>query len=300
MPLIARAEHPLGHVAAAARLRAGIPGGPPVQSDVHAERDERHPGGVQVGNEVERATAAGRDESRLHGPDAAHRAHREDRQHDHHAHLDDELEQVGDQHAPQSGERRDEGSDGDDAEDDEQRVEFGYSQHQHQELHHRQIDPAQHDAVDGNAEIERAKAAQEGRRSARIADLGELDVGHHPGAPPQPRVEEDREHPARHEAPPQPVARDAAPGHQAGHHQRRIGGEGGGHHRGARQPPRHVPAGEEELGDVLPGAGLVVKPDGQIEHEVQADHGPIERSELHLEIIAEALGRKDDYLAAIE
>ena len=93
------AEHALRDVAAAARLGAGIPGGPPVHRNVDQERDHRHPGGVQIGDEVEHGATCGRaarvihqGELRLHAVDAADGAHREDRQHDHHAHLDDELE----------------------------------------------------------------------------------------------------------------------------------------------------------------------------------------------------------------
>ena len=47
------AEHALRDVAAAARLRARIPGGPPVHRDVDQEGDHRHPGGVQIGDKVE-------------------------------------------------------------------------------------------------------------------------------------------------------------------------------------------------------------------------------------------------------
>ena len=52
-------------------------------------------------------------------------------------------------------------------------------------LHHREIDPAEDDAVDRDAEVERAKAAQERGGLARIAEFGELDVGHHAGTAPQ-------------------------------------------------------------------------------------------------------------------
>ena len=62
----------------------------------------------------------------------------------------------------------------------------------------------------GNAEIEGAEAAQEGGGFAGVADFGEFDVGHDAGAAPQAGVEEDGEHAARDEVPPQPVARDAA------------------------------------------------------------------------------------------
>ncbi len=123
---VLRAEHALRDVAAAAGLGAGIPGGPPVHRNVDQERDHRHPRGVQVGDEVEHGALARparrrstRASLRLHAVDAADGAHREDRQHDHHAHLDDELKQVGDQHAPQSGERGDEGRERDHADDDE-------------------------------------------------------------------------------------------------------------------------------------------------------------------------------------
>ena len=84
------------------------------------------------------------------------------------------------------------------------------AEHEHQDLDHRQIDPAENDAVDGNPEIERAEAAQECGGFAGIADLGELDIGHDAGAPPEPRVEEDRHHAAGDEAPPEPVAGDSA------------------------------------------------------------------------------------------
>ncbi len=82
-----------------------------------------------------------------------------------------------------------------------------------------------------------------------VADLGELDVGHDAGAPPQAGVEEHRQHAARDEAPPQPVAGDPVGRDHAGDRQRRVGGEGGRDHGGAGQPPRHVAAGEEEFVD---------------------------------------------------
>ena len=44
---------------------------------------------------------------------SAHRVDRRDGQHDHHGHLDDELQQVRHQHAPQSRERRNERRDRD-------------------------------------------------------------------------------------------------------------------------------------------------------------------------------------------
>ncbi len=121
------AEHALRDVAAAARLGARIPGGPPVHRNVDQEGDHRHPGGVQIGDEVEhgalRRTARVVDGGELRSScvDAADGAHREHREHDDHAHLDDELKQVGDQHAPQSRERGDERRERDHSDDDGER-----------------------------------------------------------------------------------------------------------------------------------------------------------------------------------
>ncbi len=133
----------------------------------------------------------------------------------------------------------------------------------------------------GNAEIEGAKAAQEGGGFAGVADFGEFDVGHDAGAAPQAGVEEDGEHAAGDEVPPQPVAGDAAHRDHAGDGQRGVGGERGGDHRRAGQPPGDVAAGEEEFVDVFPGAGFVVEADGEVEKEVERDYQPVDGGELH-------------------
>ena len=131
---------------------------------------------------------------------------------------------------------------------------FVDAEDQLQDLDHREVDPAEDDAVDGDAEIERAEAAQEGGGFAGVADLGEFDIGHDAGAAPQAGVEEDGEHAAGDEVPPQPVAGDAAHRDHAGDGERRVGGEGGGDHGSAGQPPGDVAAGEEEFVDVFSGA----------------------------------------------
>ncbi len=158
---------------------------------------------------------------------------------------------------------------------------FVDAQHQLQDLDHGQVDPAEDDAVDRNAEVKRAEAAQERGGFAGIADFAEFDVGHDAGAPPQAGVEEDGEHAAGDEVPPQPVACDAAHRHHAGDGQRRVGGEGGGDHGGAGQPPGDVAAGEEKLIDVLAGARFVVEADGEVEEEVKGDYQPVDGGELH-------------------
>ena len=137
------------------------------------------------------------------------------------------------------------------------------------------------DAVDRDAEIERAEAAQEGGGLARVADLGELDVGHHAGAAPEPRVEEDGQHAAGDHVPPEPVAGDAVARDHAGDDQRRVGGEGRRDHRRAGQPPRDVAAREEELGRAAARAPGVVQPDRQVQREVAGDDEPVDQGERH-------------------
>src|SRR5213592_3780417 len=164
---------------------------------------------------------------------------------------------------------------GDHADDDPQRVALRHAEDQLQDLRHREVDPAEDDAVDEQAQVNGPEAPQEGGRWAGVADLRELDVGHDAGAAPQAGVEEHREHPAREQVPPQPVARDPVLRDQTGDDKGRVRGERGRHHRRARQPPRHVSPGEKELRRVLAGATLVVQPDGDVEQEVQGDDHPV-------------------------
>ena len=126
--LVLRAEDPLRDVAAAARLRPRVPGGPPVHGDVDEEGEHRHPGGADVRDEgQDRAAApAGRRPRRVEGVELllqglhpAHRPHRADGEHDHHPHLQGELEEVHHEDAPEPRERRDEGGDQHHAEDDQ-------------------------------------------------------------------------------------------------------------------------------------------------------------------------------------
>ncbi len=142
----------------------------------------------------------------------------------------------------------------------------------------------------GMPRYKRAKSAQERRGFARVPDLGELDVGHHAGAAPQPGVEEHREHPAHQEAPPDPVPRDAVARDQAGHHERRVGGERRRNHRRAGEPPGNVAPGKEELRRALAGACLVVEADADVEREVGGDDEPVDNGESHGPPIGGAAG----------
>ena len=158
----------------------------------------------------QRSRVIHRGKLRLERAHSAYSAYREDGQHDDHSHLHDELEQVGDEDAPQTGERGDERREHDDSDYQHQRPWLADPQHQHQYFHHGEIHPAEDNAVNGNAEVQRPKPAQERRRFAAVADLGEFDIGHNAGAPPQARIEEHCHHAGGHHVPPQPVARDAA------------------------------------------------------------------------------------------
>jgi hypothetical protein len=61
--------------------------------------------------------------------------------------------------------------------------------------------------------------------------------------------------------PPDPIAGDALGVDQAGDEQRRIGGEGGGDHGSAGQPPGHVATGDEIIFGVFGGAAAEVEPE---------------------------------------
>ncbi len=135
---------------------------------------------------------------------------------------------------------------------------LGDAQDQREDIHHRLVDPAEDDAVDRDAEIEGAEASQECGRFAGIADLREFDIGHDAGAPPQARVEEHGQHAAGDHAPPQPIPGDAAYGDHSGDRERRVGGEGCGHHGGPGEPPRDIAAREEKFVDARFGARTVV------------------------------------------
>ena len=71
----------------------------------------------------------------------------------------------------------------------------------------RQVDGGHDHAVEEQAQVDRAEAAHGAGRLARVAQLVELEVGQHAGAPPQARVEEDRRDAGERERPPLPVAR---------------------------------------------------------------------------------------------
>src|SRR6185437_5083259 len=64
--------------------------------------------------------------------------------------------------------------------------------------------------------------------------------------------------------------------------ERRVGREGGGHHRRAREPPREVAARQEVFADVFTGAARVIEADQQRGDEVRGNDGPVDRGQSHL------------------
>ena len=286
--LVLRGKDALGDVAAAAGLGPGIPACPPVQRDQDEETEEEgRRGGRDEGESVARLAVDA--VNGIEGADAiGQRVHSADgvdgkvREQDHHAHLQDELDQVRPKHSPHAGDGVVGEGEGEAAEDRGELLACsGEAKGQREDLRHGQVHPAHDDGVDREGQVNGAKAAQEGGGRAGVAELGELHVGQHAGAAPQRGEEEDGEHPGEQERPPQPVAGDALAVDEAGDDQRRVGGEGGGHHGSPGQPPGDVAAGEEELADVAGRALHVEEADGEVDRKISGDHQPIERRKNH-------------------
>jgi hypothetical protein len=129
--------------------------------------------------------------------------------------------------------------------------------------------------------VERAKSAEKGSGTSAVANLGELHVREQAGTPPQPGEEEDGHHSGEQEAPPQPVAADALAVHEPGDHQRGVGGEGGGDHGSAGEPPVHVAPGDEVVVHGLAGAAAEVESEREGDAEIGDDGGPVEEGEGH-------------------
>ena len=298
VPLRARAEDALGDIASASGLGARVPGRPPLHGEIDPEGEQGHPG---VGDDARRRDTDGQDGQRgrlaaevgdhlgLEHVDPAHGTDGVDRKHDDRAHLDDELDEVGPHHRPHARRHRVDGRDGEAdahghdlaADRHAEHADVLQAERDGQDLDHGPRHPAEDDQVDRDGEIEGAKPAQEGRGPAAVAQLGQLHVRHDLRAAPEAGEEEDGEHAAHHEVPPEPVARHAFGGDERCDYQRRVGGEGGGDHGRARQPPRGLPAGEEVLAEALPAAPGEIEPDDRAEEEVRGDDGPVDRRDGH-------------------
>ncbi len=288
-----RREDSLRDVSAAARLGAGIPGGPPLHAEEDAECQERHPG-IRldaVAAELDRQNGDCRrftaevlrhaDSERGDPADGLHRVHGEN---DHRRHFDHELHEIRPQHRPHA--RRDRvahrhqeaDADGDHLTGhiDTGDVHVAKPERDGENLDHRPRHPAEDDQVDRDREVERPEAAKHRRSFAAVADLGELDVSHDVGPPPESGEEEHREHAAHQHVPPQPVAGDPVREDEARDDERGVGGEGCRHHRCAGEPPGHLATGQEVLVHALAAPLCEQQANDGGEREVGDDDCPID------------------------
>ena len=211
-------------------------------------------------------------------PPTLRRAEGEERDREGAGHGEAELDQVGHDHAAQPRQGHVGAGEGESRED---RGEPRPPQGDLEDLGHREVDPADDHAVDGQPQVEGAEPAQEARGRAVVADLHEGDVGEDARPPPQAGEEQHAEHAAEGAAPPDPVAGDAVAGDDAGDGERGVGRERRRHHRRPREPPRQVAAGEEVLAQALAGAARDGQGDGRGEEQEGGENQPVERGEGH-------------------
>jgi hypothetical protein len=150
-------------------------------------------------------------------------------------------------------------------------------------------DPAEDEAVHEGAEVDGAEAAEEGGGFALVAELDKFDVGENFCAAPVAREEEDGHHAAEALRPPEPVAGDAVAGDEAGDEERRVGGECGGDHGSAGEPPGNVAAGDEKFLGTAGGTAAVVERDEKIEEQVGGDDDPVGGGEGHISFLLRLL-----------
>ena len=279
-----RRQHALRDVAAAAGFRAGIPHRPPLHGNRHDEhRDRDVPVVREVGQHAEIVDAAGPAHRRQLRdqpvePADLRRTQREVGGRDHGRHLDEELDHVDDEHAPQARVR---GERDVQQPDERQRLPASRAEQHAGDLAGRKIHRRHDHAVEQQAEVDRAKAADDRRGLPGIADLVELEVGHDARPPPQPRVEEDRRDARQHERPPHPVPRHAVAPDDVGDEVGRVAAEGRGDHREPGEPPRHGAARHEEFRRAA--ARPLAEEERRHEADEQADRGddPVEGCEMH-------------------
>ena len=241
VPLVLRGEHALGDVAAAARLRAGVPGRPPLHGD--GQDEDRHqrrlPARAGDGREEGHLRRDGgvleerRERARAVGP--AH-LHGEVGRRDGAEHRDRVLVEVRPDRPREAAERRV------DAHRDErhgERRRGREAEDRRADLDRRERDGTHDDDVEDEPEVDGAEAAQRLRRRARVADLVEAEVRREGTAAPELRIDEDREHAREEERPPRPVPRHALRADKVRDEVRRVARERAGDHRDAQQPPRH-------------------------------------------------------------
>src|SRR5438477_9398897 len=123
-------------------------------------------------------------DERVHAPDIADAVVRHG---SHYAHLQDELEQVSPEHAPETADGYIESGERNNDKNANRECRMLTDAHDHtDDAHHRLGDPAENEAVHQQTDVDGAEAAQKSCRLARVATLGELYVSQQSRASPEP------------------------------------------------------------------------------------------------------------------
>ena len=157
-------EHPLGDVAPPSRLGAGIPDRPPLDRERDHEQREREAPVAEIGEQIQEARIRLRDQARqaahLRLAQGVHRGgHRA-------GHRDPELDEIGDEHAPQPGRR---GESHIEQRADDQRLRHRPAEHHVRDLRGREVDRGHDDAIEQQPEVHRPEAAHQGGGPAAVA-----------------------------------------------------------------------------------------------------------------------------------
>ncbi len=226
-------QHALRDVAAAAGFGAGIPDAPPLDCDGDdKDSDGEIPVVGEVGQEaevVEAARAAHVGELIDHAGEAAdlRQSDREIGGGDNGGHLDEELDHIDHQDTPETGVR---GEDDIEQSHGQQRFPARKAEEDGGDFAGGEVDGRHNDAVEEEAEVDGAEAADRAGGLAGIAQLVEFEIGEHAGPAPEAGEEEDRGDAGEGEGPPLPVTGHALRAHEVGDQVRRVAGEGGGDH----------------------------------------------------------------------
>ena len=145
----------------------------------------------------------------------------------------------------------------------------------------RQVHRGHDHAVEQQARGNRAEPAHQSCRPPGVADLVELEIRHHPRPPPEPRVEEHRGDARQHKRPPHPVAGHAVAPDDVGDQVGGVAAEGRRDHRQPGEPPRHGPAGREELRGALPRPAAEEQRRDKADQQADAGDDPVDELEVH-------------------
>ena len=274
VPFAPGGQHPLGDVAAAAGLGAGIPDAPPLERHRDHEED-RERLGAQGRREGEAVAELLRDS----GEAADSRVVERPRcRHQRAGHRDHELQEVGNHHPPETGDdrigRRQRAG-------GEHRGPLLESEQDAPDLGAGEGDGGDDHAVEEDAEIDRAKTPQEGGGPPGVADLVEAEIGQQSAPAPERREDEHGQHSGEAERPPGPVRGHPVLPDQLGDQIRGVGGEGRSHHRSAEKPPGEPAAGEEERTAARSGEPDRGQADAERSAEIEQEDRPVEPGERH-------------------